>query len=55
MRWEAPLCGGRTLILVVQAHFGTRITRTHGDDHCSRGRCPMRGRRNDTAGRKMRR
>src|SRR5580700_11669383 len=43
MRWDAPPCGGRTLILLLQAHFGTRITRTHGDHHCSRGRCQMRG------------
>jgi len=39
---------------VVQAHFPTRITYRHGDDHRSRGRCPLRGRRNDRVGRRTR-
>ncbi len=29
---DAPPCGGRTLVIVVQAHFATRITRKHGGD-----------------------
>ena len=40
--------------IVVQAHFPTRITYRHGDDHRSRGRCPLRGRRNDRVGRRTR-
>jgi hypothetical protein len=38
--------------IVVPAHFPTRITYGHGDDHRSRGRCPLRGRRNDRVGRR---
>ena len=45
----------RTLVIVVQARFATRITHKHGDDHRSRETCQMRGRRNDGAGRRMRR
>jgi hypothetical protein len=44
----------RTLVIVVQARFATRITHKHGDDHRSRETCQMRGRRNDRAGRRMR-
>jgi len=35
---DAPPCGGRILVIVVQADFAIRITRGHGDDHRSRGR-----------------
>ncbi len=31
---DAPPCGGRTLVIVVQAHFATRITRKHGTTCC---------------------
>jgi predicted ATPase len=40
--------------IVVQSRYRTRITRRHGDDRHRRGRCQMQGRRNDSAGRRLR-
>lgn len=46
--------GWRTLLIVVQAGFATRITHRYGDARRSRERCQMPDRRNDGAGRRMR-